>query len=147
MVGFKTMCHTFTQAMSFGRASRDRVNAFAVDGEYLFRHYFEEDAVFGELREFYQPYDYRFAVPADRFEEVVAFLERHGYALVEQDPVPFAVLKRKYTDHPDVLFEAAVRQWSVGNFNLFVLNERAAVERAVESGATPVAETDLDVPP
>jgi hypothetical protein len=130
---------------SFGRAGRERVNAFAVGGQYLFRHYFEEDAVFAELGDYYREYDYRFEVPADRLEEVAAFLERNGYALVEQEPEPFVVLKRKYTDHPDVLFESAVLQRDLGNFNAFLLADRDAVEEAVAAGARRLTDTDRSV--
>ncbi|MFB6219341.1 MAG: hypothetical protein ABEH77_09265 [Halobacteriaceae archaeon] len=131
---------------SFGRAGLERVNAFRVGDQYMFRHYFEEEAVFAELGEFYEEYDYRFEVPADRFDEVVAFLERNGYTLIEQEPGPFFVVKRKYTDHPDVLFESAVLQRSVDNFNAFLMADQAAVERAVEGGARRLSETGLAVP-
>lgn len=130
----------------FHRAGRERVNVFPVGEAYLFRHYLSEDA-FAELRRYYERYEYRFSVPAGRFDAVAATLERHGYEPVVVDSFePYAVVKRKYSNHPDVLFSAAVFHRSVGRFNCFVLKDRESVERAVRGGATPIAEADVELP-
>lgn len=130
----------------FSRAGRERINVFPIGEEVRFRHYLSEDA-FAELREYYDRYEYRFSVPAHRFDRVRAVLERHGYDPVVVESVePYTVVKQKYTDHPDVLFSAAVLHRSLERFNCFVLKDRESVERAVEGGATPIARTDLDVP-
>lgn len=132
---------------SFRRAGTERINAFPVDDSYLFKHYFESDELFARLQRYYEPYDYRFEVPADRFEGIRAILSDSDYALVPvEDPEPFAVVKRKYTDHPSSLFRHAVYQRSVDNFNCFVMKSRDAVERAVEAGATPIAEAAVTLP-
>lgn len=129
---------------AFHRAGHRRVNAFRVGERYLFRHYFEEDAVFDALKRYYRRYDYRFEVPASRFGRVQRQLAEHGYALVEVgDPTPFAVVKRKYTNHPTTLFKESVLHRSLGRFNCFVMTDRSAVERAVEQGARRLSETDL----
>ncbi|MFB6354515.1 MAG: hypothetical protein ABEJ92_10570 [Halobacteriales archaeon] len=129
---------------AFHRAGRTRINAFHVGEAYLFRHYFEDDDVFDDLKRYYSPYDYRFEVPETRFGRVQRLLDEHGFALTEvADAEPFAVVKRKYTDHPSVLFEGAVLQRSLGRFNCFVMRDREAVADAVEAGARPLAETDL----
>lgn len=131
---------------SFHRAGRERINVFPVGDDYRFRHYLSEDA-FGELREYYDRYEYRFSVPAGRWDRVRATLERHGYEPTVVDAFePYTVVKRKYSNHPDVLFSAAVAHLSVGQFNCFVLKDRESVEEAVEGGATPIADTDLEVP-
>jgi len=65
--------------------------------------------------------------------------------VVVDDVAPFAVVKRKYTNHPDVLFKQAVFHRSVDGFNCFVMTDRDAVERAVSSGATPLVDTDLEL--
>lgn len=45
-------CVNYSHGMaSFRRAGHDRVNAFRVDGTYLFTQYFEDEAVFAELTE------------------------------------------------------------------------------------------------
>ena len=131
---------------AFHRAGRERINVFPVGDAYLFRHYLAEEA-FAELREFYDRYEYRFSVPAGRWDRARAVLERHGYEPVEVDDFePYAVVKRKYSSHPDVVFSAAVLHRSVDRFNCFVLKDRESVERAVAGGARPIAETDIDVP-
>ncbi len=130
---------------SFHRAGRTRINAFHVGDAYWFRHYFEDD-VYDELRRYYSRYDYRYEVPASRFERVERVLAEHGYALVKvDDPEPFAVVKRKYTAHPDVLFKASVLHRSLGRFNCFVMKDRETVESAVAEGARPLAEMDLEL--
>ena len=129
----------------FRRASRERINVFRVEGAYLFKHYVSEDA-FAEVERYYEAYDYRFEVPPERFEFVREVLADHDYApVVVEDPDPFAVVKRKYTNHPDVLFEDAVYQRSLGTFNCFVMKTRDAADRAVERGGRPLAGTDLEL--
>ena len=131
---------------SFHRAGRERINVFPVGDAFRFRHYLTEEA-FAELREHYDPYEYRFSVPAGRWDEARAALERHGYEpTVVEAFEPYTVVKRKYSSHPDVLFSAAVAHLSVDRFNCFVLKDREAVERAVEGGATRIADTELDDP-
>jgi hypothetical protein len=129
----------------FRRASRERINVFRVGDDYFFKHYVSEE-VFSRIDRYYEEYDYRFEVPADRFAFVRELLEEHDYApVVVEDPEPFAVLKRKYTSHPDALFRDAVYQRGIGTFNCFVMKTRDAAERAVEYGATPLADADLDL--
>jgi hypothetical protein len=129
----------------FRRASRERINVFRVEDTYLFKHYVDEDA-FAEIERYYEEYEYRFEVPADRFAFVRRVLEDHDYApVVVEDVEPFAVLKRKYTDHPDALFRDSVYHLSRGNFNCFVMKTREAAEDAVDRGAIPLEERDLDL--
>lgn len=132
--------------MAFHRAGSERINAFPVGETYLFKHYFDDEEVFGELQRYYDEYEYRFEVPDSRLEHVSDFLDRHGYALVAVDEVEeFAVVKRKYTDHPRVLFKGSVFHRSQGNFNCFVMKDRDAFQQALGAGATPLLETDLDL--
>lgn len=132
--------------MSFHRAGDERINAFRRDETYLFKHYFDDDDVFAELKRYYNQYDYRFEVPESRFAHVRDVLERHGYALIEVDEVEeFAVIKRKYTDHPRVLFKGSVLHRSLGNFNCFVMKDREAFQQALSAGAQPLLETDLEL--
>lgn len=131
---------------AFHSAGRSRINAFHVGEVYLFRHYFEDDAVFDELKRYYSRYDYRFEVPDSRFGRVERLLDEHGFALAKvPDPEAFAVVKRKYTDHPKVLFSGSVLHRSLGRFNCFVMKDREAVEEAVARGAQRLADTDLSL--
>lgn len=132
--------------MAFHPAGNERVNAFPDGERYLFKHYFDDEEVFSELQRYYNEYEYRFEVPESRFEHVRDFLEGNGYALVEVDDIEeFAVVKRKYTDHPRVLFKGSVFHRSLGNFNCFVMKDRDAFQRAVNAGARPLMETDLEL--
>ncbi|MDZ7702092.1 MAG: hypothetical protein U5J98_08525 [Halobacteriales archaeon] len=131
---------------AFHQAGRTRINAFHVGEAYLFRHYFEDDDVFDALKRYYSSYDYRFEVPESRFGRVDRVLDEHGYALAKvPDPAPFAVVKRKYTDHPTLLFKGSVLHRSLGQFNCFVMKDHEAVEAAVEAGARRLDETDLEL--
>ena len=131
--------------VAFHRAGRERLNVFPIEGEYRFRHYVEDDA-FAELKRYYRRYEYRFQVPPDRLPEVRSVLERHGYDPVVVDDVEaYAVVKRKYSNHPKVLFSASVLYRSVDRFNCFVLKDRESVEAAVRGGATSLSDTTLDV--
>lgn len=130
--------------MAFHPAGHQRVNVFPVDERYLFKHFFDEDEVFAKLKRYYDEYEYRFEVPAERFEHIRDFLTDHGYApTVVDSPDPFVVVKRKYTDHPEVLFRGSVLHRSVGNFNCFVMKDSDTVEEALERGAKRLADTDV----
>jgi len=130
----------------FHRASRRRVNAFAVEERYLFKHYFERDAVFAHLRPFYEHSQYRFDVPAAEFPVVRSTLAEAGYALVEA-PVPeFVVLVEQYTAHPDDIFKQSVAQRTVEGYNAFLLRDEDAVTDAVREGAVRLTETDVENP-
>lgn len=131
----------------FRMASAEAVNVFLVDGQYLFKHYFESDEVFARIGEFYANQHYRFEVPPDRFEEVRSFLAARGYGLVVVEPIErFVVVVRQYTAHPDNIFKESVCHRSRGRFNFFLLTDGAALERAAGAGATPLADTALENP-
>lgn len=131
---------------AFHQAGRTRINAFHVGDAYLFRHYFEDDDVFDELKRYYSAYDYRFEVPESRFGRVQRRLDERGFALAEvPDPAPFVVVKRKYTAHPRVLFKGSVLHRSRGQFNCFVMKDRASVDEAVAEGARRLADTDVEL--
>jgi len=125
---------------------RSRVNAFNVGDAYLFRHYFEGDAVFARLREYYEANEYRFAVPTSEFDGVRRFLDEYGYDLAPVAELePYAVVVRKYTAHPENVFEESVLRRSHGEYTLFVMRDEAAVDRAVEDGAVRLRESPLSV--
>lgn len=132
---------------AFRRASHEPVNVFAVDGRYLFKQFFEEDEVFGQLSHYYNGQKYRFEVPPDEFEAVRTFLADHGYGLVVADVVEeFTVVVRKYTDHPNNIFKNSVAKQSIDDYNCFLMTDQSAVEQAVQEGATRLTETDLANP-
>ena len=131
----------------FRRASDERINVFAVDGLYLFKHYFDSEAVFGRLKRYYNNQQYRFEVPPGDFVELQSFLERHGYGLVLVDELGvLVVVVEQYTSHPDNIFKASVVHRSVDGYNCFLLTDQSAVERAVDDGASRLEDTDLPNP-
>ena len=134
----------WTRMPSFD-VDREQVNLFRVEDRYLFKQYFDQDKVFTALRDYYNQDDYRFEVPPDAVEEVKQVLREHMFEPVVVDaPAEFCVVYPKYTDHPDVLFKAAVLQRSKRDKHLFLLKDRLSVEQAVNNGAKRLADTDLD---
>ncbi|MFA1612177.1 hypothetical protein [Halobellus rubicundus] len=132
---------------SFRRANEERVNAFRVDDRYVFKHYFEQEAVFDRLRRYYNNHQYRFEVPPGEFDTLRSFLSNHGYALVVVEvPGEFVVAVRKYTEHPENIFKESVMQRSVPDYNCFLMTDQEAVEAAVRDGARRLDETDIENP-
>lgn len=132
---------------AFRRAGTERVNVFAVEETYLFKHYFDDGDVFDRLKQYYNNQQYRFEVPADEFEDLRSFLDDRGYGLAVVDAVAeFVVVAEKYTDHPENIFKASVIQRSVDGYNCFLMTDRAAVERAIHGGGTRLTETELANP-
>ena len=123
----------------------EQINAFEIDGTYLFKHYFEQDDIFAQLRPYYNESDYRFEVPANALTEVQALLEDRFFELTVVDDVePFCVVKRKYTDHPDVLFKASVVERTQQDYHVFLMKDQLSVEQAVNNGAIRLADADID---
>jgi hypothetical protein len=129
------------------RAGHEQVNVFEVDDIYLFKHYFDNEAVFNRLKRFYNGQQYRFEVPPPEFEDLRSFLEEYDYELVVVDAVEsFVVVVKKYTAHPDNIFKASVIQRSADGYNCFLLTDQTAVERAIQDGATRLTETNVSKP-
>ncbi len=127
----------------FHRADRTRLNVFPAGEAYRFRAYFDEPGLFATLRPFYDDEQYRFEVPADRFERIADLLREYEYEpVVVEDPTPFVVAHRRFRDHPRVLFRHAVDRRRTEHYTLFLLNAQEAVEAALEAGA--VRLDDLD---
>lgn len=132
---------------SFRRASHEPVNVFQVGETFLFKQYFDEDAVFGRMKQYYNGQEYRFEVSPDELEAVRTFLADHGYGLVVVDAIEeFVVIVQKYTDHPENIFRESVAKRSVDGYNAFLMTDQAAVEQAVKEGATRLTETNLANP-
>lgn len=124
-----------------GRANR--VLVFDVGDEYVFSHYFDHGGVFDQLREYYADDAYRFEVPPDEFGAVRAALADVGYEIeVIEDPEPYCVVVEQYTEHAVILRES-VANWTRRGHHFFLMRDEFAVEKALDHGATPVAETDL----
>lgn len=129
--------------MSAGDDGAAHINAYHIDDTYYFRHYFD-DPVFDKLKPHYEPYDNRFEVPTHRFSELKDYLEGRGYHLHPvDDPEPLTVVVRKYTTHPDIVFDKSVIQTGTQNYNVFLMTTETAVQQAIDAGAQPITDTDL----
>lgn len=127
----------------FTRASRTRLNVFPGNGSYRFRAYFEEPGLFASLKPFYEEEEYRFVVPADRFETVADLLRSYEYEpVIIDDPTPFVVAFKRFSDHPRVLFKHAIERRRTDRYTLFLLDTRQAVREAVDKGAIEISELD-----
>ncbi|EMA43603.1 hypothetical protein [Halococcus saccharolyticus] len=129
-------------------ADTTEINAFKVKdaGLYIFSQYFDQEEVFDELREWYDSEQYRFEVPTDEMDRVESFLDEYFYEVTRvatDDIETFCVVKRKYTDHADIL-RNSVYHTSQGNNTVFVMQDRPSAEQAVEQGATYLADTDIE---
>jgi hypothetical protein len=127
-------------------ADATEINAFEVEDAdlYIFSQYFNQEEVFSELREYYNSEQYRFEVPVGEMDQIESFLDEYFYNLnrVAPDAIePFCVVKKKYTDHADIL-RNSVYHTSQGSNTVFVMQDRLSAEHAVEQGATPLADTD-----
>lgn len=133
--------------MAGSRSGDERVNVFEVDGTYLFSHYFEGEAVFAELKPYYDNQAYRFEVPPDEFEDLREFLRGYGYELrVVDDPDAFAVAVEQYTAHPENIFKESVIQRSTGGYNCFLMTSQMAVAGACGEGAVRIGEAPVESP-
>lgn len=128
--------------------SRDatRVNAFPMRETVLARHYFQSDGAFAILEPYYDRRAYRFEIPRRAFRRIRSRLATHGYELDPVDEVAdYAVVVRKYSDHPEAVFENSVVRFSNDDFNVFVMKDRAAVRDAVYGGAERLADAAVTV--
>ena len=125
---------------------REPITVFKLDDTYVFKQYFDHDALFDDLRPYYNETEYRFEVPDTAFSEVENLLEEHFY---EPDPVtelePFCVVFPTDADQPDVLYKTAVLRHSHRDAHVFLLKNQLSVEQAVHAGAERLAEADIDV--
>ena len=72
----------------------------------------------------------------------------HFYELkVVENVEPFTVVKRRYSEHPELLSRNAVDRWPQGDYHVFVLKDQLAVEQAVNHGAKRLSEADFELKP
>jgi hypothetical protein len=123
----------------------ESVLLFRVGDEYLFSEYIETEAVFADLREYYNETEYRFEVPTDAFETVCGRLEDAYFSPVEvTDLEPYCVVVETYDEHAAIL-KQSVATWERRGHRFFLMESDLAVKDAVERGATRIEETDLVV--
>lgn len=132
--------------MPSAEADEESVNVFRFGDRYLFSHYFDGEDAFDRLKPYYDNQEYRFDVPAHRFEPLQVFLRERGYDLhVVDDAEDYVVVVRKYSDHPENVFKESVFQWQGTDHNCFLMSDQGAVEEAVRDGALWLPETRISV--
>ena len=125
---------------------REPINVFLVDGKYMFKHYFKQDDLFANLRQYYNQTEYRFEVSEEAFTEVRTLLEDSYYDVtVVDNPERFCVVREKYTEHPKILFKASVLQREHKDYNVFLMKDQLSVEQAVNAGATRLVDSNVDL--
>lgn len=129
--------------MSLNPSGR-RINVFRLGGCFLFKHYLE-DELFQEVKDFYDGENYRFEVKEEAWEGVKQGLESFGYRPEVVDSLKrFAVVKEKYTEHPDILFRNSVLKRTIEGYTMFLMKDAASVEQAVGQGAKRLEDSELD---
>lgn len=122
---------------------REQIYVFEVDDTYLFKHYFERNDIFSELSDYYVRDEYRFEVPNEDFSNVAKFLEDNYYELnIVENLSEFCVVKEEYTEHADILRNAALK-WNRDGYNFFLMKDPISVDQAIEEGATRLEDTDM----
>jgi hypothetical protein len=124
----------------------ERINVFELDEFYVFKHFFEMDDAFNAVRDYYNGEEYRFEVPKDELSEVKDRLADYFYELeVVDDIKEFCVARRKYSDHPKLLFRNAVDVRSRGEYKIFVMKDELGVEQALMHEPQRLMESDLEI--
>ncbi len=114
----------------------ESVLLFRVGDEYLFSECIENEAVFADLREYYNETEYRFEVPADAFETVCGRLEDAYFRPVEvTDLEPYCVVVEKYDEHAAIL-KQSVATWERRGHRFFY-GERPRGERRRRARCNP----------
>lgn len=133
--------------VGFHTANEEPIYAFHIGSKFYFKQYFDEEEIFGRLRQYYDSSNYRFVVAEGKFDIIYGYLKEQGYELTPVDNLdPFLVVVKKYTNHPDVIFRESVIHGGKGDYNFFLMKDRTAVEQVVKSGATEFTEVDLEHP-
>jgi len=131
-------------AMPSFEVDQEQINVFEVNDTYVFKHYFDNDQVFDQLQQYYNPDAYRFELPTDNdLHRVEETLEDHFYqANLVDDIEPYCVVKKQYSEHKDILRNAVVK-FERGQHNIFLMKDQLSVDQAIEQGATAADDTDV----
>jgi len=117
---------------------------FKVEDSYFFRYYFDNEAVFDALRDYYDADNYHFEIPADELNAVQQTLEDYFYELrVVEDFRTYCIVIQKNSDCSDVI-RSAVLTKDQSNYLMVLLKDELSVEQAIEQGATQLEKSDLN---
>ena len=129
--------------VSISGITPEPVLLFRVGDQYLFSTYVDHQAVFDDLRQYYNETEYRFEVPLGAADEVRDRLEDAYFRPVEvTDIEPYCVVVEKYDEHAAIL-KQSVATWERRGHRFFLMTSKLAVADAVDRGATRLEETEF----
>jgi hypothetical protein len=106
--------------------------------------YFDSEAIFDALHDYYYADNYHFEIPEDDLAAVRQALEDYFYELrIEEDLRRFCVVIQKDSDYSDIT-RSAVRTKDQSNYLVVLLKDELSVEQAIEQGATRLEKSDLN---
>jgi len=135
-------CGLVNHVMPTFDIDREEITAFEVDGNYLFKQYFDRDDVFDALDSYYNQDKYRFEVKECELNEVQQILDEYFYDLQIADELEeYCVVMDQDIDYNDVLRNTVLTKRR-GDHVVFLMKYLLSVEQAEEMGAKRLSETD-----
>lgn len=124
----------------------EQINVFEVNDTYLFKHYFDNDDLFDQLRQYYNPDAYRFELPdRETLQQIDDTLADYFLTTNLVDDIePYCVAMDRGEDYSDI-FRNAVVQFDQGRHTVFLMKDQLSVDQAVEQGATTLAAADVEL--
>jgi hypothetical protein len=121
-----------------------KILMFKVEDGYFFRYYFDNEAMFDALRDYYGADNCHFEIPADGLNAVQQRLKDCFYELrVVEDLRTYCVAIQKNSDYSDII-RSAVRTKEQSDYLMVLLKDELSVEQAIEQGATRLEKSDLN---
>lgn len=120
------------------------ISVFKVEDSYFFKYYFDNEAMFDALRDYYDTDNYHFEIPADELNAVQQTLKDYFYELrVVEDLRTYCIAIQKNSDYSDII-RSAVRTKEQSDYLMILLKDELSVEQAIEQGATRLEKSDLN---
>ena len=133
VLGFHMQVNTFDVIQR-----RKKINLFKLGKIWVFKHFFDNKAIFKALAETYNEDKFRFEFKTfGARNQALKILDRAGfdYELVE-DLRPFVVKISRYSKYAPLL-KNSISFMETADWRIFLMKDSAAVEEAVRLGAEP----------
>lgn len=120
------------------------ITAFEIDDTILFKHYFDQQDAFYELKDYYNNDKYRFEIPEEGLELIQQILDKYHCTLqLVDDHEPYCVVVQKGDDYTDILKTAVLTKERSGHL-IFLLKDELSVEQALEHGAARLSNAQIN---
>ncbi|OUJ19464.1 hypothetical protein AMET1_0134 [Methanonatronarchaeum thermophilum] len=117
---------------------------FKLGSKYVFKQYFDQKEIFSKLGDYYNQSKYRFEFTEPDKDHVFDTLNEHYYRpQITHELTPYCVGKERYTKHASIL-KNSVSQRMIQDYNIFLMKDSFSVEKAIQDGATPVKELEIE---